>query len=43
MSRTLGYFSTDGLNWTTSTVALTEAAIGRSGTKHLWAPRPSAG
>ncbi|MET8148832.1 hypothetical protein ACIBSW_17420 [Actinoplanes sp. NPDC049668] len=38
MSQTMGYFSPDGLNWTTSAVALTEATIGRSGTKHLWAP-----
>lgn len=38
MSQTIGYYSADGLNWTSSSVAVTEDTIGRSGTKHLWAP-----
>lgn len=39
MSETRGMYSTDGKNWQEmSSPAVTEAKIGRSGTKHLWAP-----
>jgi hypothetical protein len=42
MSETRGFYSTDGRTWVQmSAPAVTEAKIGRSGFKHLWAPAVS--
>ena len=38
MDKTLGQYSSNGVNWYNQGTALTEAKIGRSGFKHMWAP-----